>query len=70
MHSAASSRGAVPGRHFQSFLRKLRSQEMLIPCDEAYFTSSSVVRYAFSLREGVMPVMCRWLAFASIDGKS
>lgn len=57
MHSAASSRGAVPGRHFQSFLRKFRSQEITMPRSDAASTSASVDAKAFSLSDGVMPVM-------------
>jgi hypothetical protein len=56
MHSRASCLGAVPGRQFQSFLRKFKSQETTTPACLARCTSARFARQAASLIAGVMPV--------------
>ena len=58
MHSRANAFLSVPGRQFQSFLRKFRSQDTVAPACLARRTSSKLDRHAAWLIDGVMPVTC------------
>ena len=55
MHSRASVLGAVPGRQFQSFLRKFRSHETLTPVCFACSTRARFDWQAASLIAGYFP---------------